>query len=171
RSLVPDQLHAGGVLHQLSAERPIWVRLPGNRDRVPSRQVGCAPVAPVSSVAGYPIGMGKRRRPAQPPVPEHKPRIHPAWICLALVCLNLLIYAQVGSHEFLNWDDPEYVASNPYIAGGLTSQGVSWALTTGHAANWHPLTWMSHMLDVQLFGLTAGPHHLTNVVFHIANTI
>ena len=93
------------------------------------------------------------------------------WICLALIVLNVVIYAQVRDHQFLNWDDPEYVSSNPSISGGLTWQGISWALTSGHAANWHPLTWISHMLDVQLFGLTPGPHHLTNVVFHIANTI
>src|SRR6185369_12317299 len=92
-------------------------------------------------------------------------------ICLALIALNAVIYAGVRHHEFLNWDDPEYVSSNPFIANGLTWQGVKWALTAGWAANWHPLTWMSHMLDIQLFGLDAGSHHLTNLVFHSANTV
>jgi Flp pilus assembly protein TadD len=71
----------------------------------------------------------------------------------------------------VNWDDPEYVSDNPMVARGLTWPGVVWAFTSAHAANWHPLTWLSHMLDVQLYGMHAGPHHITNVVLHVASTV
>ena len=93
------------------------------------------------------------------------------WIALALVALNVFIYAPVWSYEFVSWDDPLYVRDNAEVSPGITWHGVVWAFTTGHAANWHPLTWLSHMLDVQLYGVAAGPHHVTNVLLHIANTL
>jgi protein O-mannosyl-transferase len=93
------------------------------------------------------------------------------WILAALVAINLVIYAQVRSYEFTQWDDPHYVFQNRVVSQGLTWQGIRWAFATGHAANWHPLTWLSHMLDVQLFGMSAGPHHVINILFHIANTL
>jgi protein O-mannosyl-transferase len=94
-----------------------------------------------------------------------------AWICALLIAVNLFVFAQVRNHGFINYDDPQYVSENPHVAGGLTDANVSWALTAGYAYNWHPLTWLSHMTDIQLYGLKPGPHHLTNVLFHIANTI
>jgi Tfp pilus assembly protein PilF len=93
------------------------------------------------------------------------------WVYLLLIVANVVIYVPVWSHHFLDMDDPAYISENPQVAAGLTWQGLVWAFTTGHADNWHPLTWLSHMLDVQLFGVTPGPHHLTNVVLHIANTL
>ena len=93
------------------------------------------------------------------------------WVWLALIAANLIVYASVGHHGFVNFDDGDYVSENPMVARGLTWQGVSWAFTSGYASNWHPLTWLSHMLDVQLYGLNPGPHHLTNLFFHIANTL
>jgi Tfp pilus assembly protein PilF len=93
------------------------------------------------------------------------------WICLALIAVNLIVYAPLGHHGFVSFDDGDYVSENPMVAGGLTWHGVSWALTTGYASNWHPLTWLSHMLDVELYGLNTGPHHLTNELLHIANTL
>jgi Flp pilus assembly protein TadD len=93
------------------------------------------------------------------------------WASLALIVLNVAIYAPVAHHEFVTWDDPQYIINNPHISHGLTWQDISWALSSGYASNWHPLTWWSHMLDVQLFGLNAGPHHLTNMLLHIANTL
>src|SRR5438093_3426638 len=93
------------------------------------------------------------------------------WIALALVALNVFIYAPVWSYEFVSWDDPLYVRDNAEVSRGITWHGVVWAFTTGQAANWHPLTWLSHMLDVQLYGVAAGPHHVTNVLLHIANTL
>lgn len=72
---------------------------------------------------------------------------------------------------FINMDDGEYVLQNPHVATGLSIGNIVWAFTTGHASNWHPLTWLSHMLDVQLFGLNPTGHHLVNLLLHIVNTI
>jgi tetratricopeptide (TPR) repeat protein len=91
--------------------------------------------------------------------------------CLGLAAATVIVYAPVRQHEFLNFDDTQYVSENPAVAGGLTGPGVSWAFTTRHAGNWHPLTWLSHMLDVELWGLNAGPHHVTSVLLHLASTL
>lgn len=93
------------------------------------------------------------------------------WISLALIAINLFVYASVRHYEFVAWDDPQYITENPQVSSGLTWANVEWAFTTGHHANWHPMTWLSHMLDVQLYGMDAGMHHVTNVVFHLANTL
>jgi protein O-mannosyl-transferase len=87
-------------------------------------------------------------------------------IALLLVTAVALAYAPVRSHGFVNLDDPEYVYDNPRVTAGLTGESVAWAFTAVHSANWHPLTWLSHMLDCELFGLDAGSHHLTSVVLH-----
>jgi len=92
-------------------------------------------------------------------------------ICLFLIITTLAVFWQVKDHEFINYDDKLYVAENPQVQAGLTIESLRWAFTSTHASNWHPLTWISHMLDVQLFGLKAGWHHLTNLFFHIANTL
>ena len=92
-------------------------------------------------------------------------------ICLLLVISTLAVYWQVRNHEFVNLDDEVYIINNFHIQEGLTFDGVVWAFTSTHAANWHPLTWLSHMLDVQLYGMKAGRHHLTNLLFHILNTL
>jgi Flp pilus assembly protein TadD len=89
-------------------------------------------------------------------------------------CLGLAIgfvYAPVRSHEFVNFDDAQYVSENSQVAGGLTWPGVRWAFTTTHAGNWHPLTWISHMLDVEVHGLDAGGHHVTSALIHLANAL
>jgi hypothetical protein len=78
----------------------------------------------------------------------------------------LLLYLPVWSFEFLNFDDPEYVTSNSWIAAGLTTEGITAAFKGVRGAHWHPLTWLSHMLDIELFGLDAGMHHGVNVLFH-----
>jgi len=91
--------------------------------------------------------------------------------CAALVVLVVAVYAPVRGFAFVSFDDPQYVAANPVVARGLTWDGVGWAFTTWTQSNWHPLTWLSHMLDVQLFGLDAGAHHVVNVVLHAANTL
>jgi len=93
------------------------------------------------------------------------------WVCLLLIAANLIVYAPVLHHAFVNYDDDQYVTANAVVQRGLTWHGVSWAFRTGYAVNWHPLTWLSHMLDVQLYGLDPGPHHLTNLLFHTANTL
>jgi tetratricopeptide (TPR) repeat protein len=92
-------------------------------------------------------------------------------MAVALVVVNLVVYLPLIHYDFVSFDDPYYVTENPNVAVGLTVHGLRWAFTTGHAANWHPLTWLSHMLDVQLFGLNAGPHHAVSITFHIINTL
>jgi len=92
-------------------------------------------------------------------------------IALALAALVLAIYAPVRHFDFVQLDDPAYITENPHVLRGLTLDGVRWAFTTGHAANWHPLTWLSHMLDAELFGVAPGPHHLTSVLLHALNTL
>jgi len=92
-------------------------------------------------------------------------------ICLFLTASALIAFWQVNECDFINYDDPLYVTDNIHVKSGITLGSIRWAFTTGHATNWHPLTWMSHMLDVQLFGLKPRWHHLTNLLFHIANTL
>src|SRR5437867_6873635 len=92
-------------------------------------------------------------------------------LCGFLALLAFVVYLPVRNHEFLNWDDLTYVAGNDHVKGGVTWEGIVWASTRSYSANWHPLTWLSHMLDCQLFGLNSGPHHLVNVGFHIVNTL
>jgi tetratricopeptide (TPR) repeat protein len=92
-------------------------------------------------------------------------------VAAALVLGTLALYAPVRSHEFLHYDDDQYVTANPMVADGLSATGLRWAFGASHAANWHPLTWLSHMLDVQLFGMQAGPHLLVNAALHAANVL
>ena len=68
-----------------------------------------------------------------------------------------------------HYDDKDYVSDNSIVQKGLTWPGIEWAFTTGYASNWHPLTWLSHMTDCELFGLNPGAHHFVNVLFHAAN--
>ncbi|HVC94847.1 MAG TPA: tetratricopeptide repeat protein [Pirellulales bacterium] len=88
-----------------------------------------------------------------------------------LVGLTSLSYAGTVGHDFVNYDDPDYVVDNPYVRGGLTGQGFVWAWTTTHAANWHPLTWLSLQLDAQLGGTAPSAFHRTNLLLHLANTV
>src|SRR2546422_190895 len=92
-------------------------------------------------------------------------------ICLLLAGASLAVYWPVTRFEFVNLDDSDYITYNFHVRQGLTWKGAQWAFTTGRAANWHPLTWLSHMLDVQLFGMRAGGHHLTSLVLHVANAL
>ena len=92
-------------------------------------------------------------------------------INLFLILTTLIAFLQVGNHAFLSVDDSTYIVENSHIQNGITARGLYWALTTGHASNWHPLTWISHMLDIQFFGLNPQWHHLVNLLFHIANTL
>jgi Flp pilus assembly protein TadD len=92
-------------------------------------------------------------------------------ICLMLVTLTLAVYWQVRHHSFVNFDDGLYVTDNYHVRAGLSLASVKWALTETETANWHPLTRLSHMLDVQFFGMNAGAHHMTSMYFHLANTL
>lgn len=89
---------------------------------------------------------------------------------LGLVAVTLAVYGQVLTHQFINYDDDNFIWNNPMVIGGLTWKGISWAFTTFHMASWHPLAWLSHMLDSQVFGLKAGGHLLVNALLHSANT-
>ena len=92
-------------------------------------------------------------------------------ICVLLGGLTLGVFWPVVHCEFTNFDDPYYVTANPNVLGGLTLENIGWAFRTGYYANWHPLTWLSHMADIELFGGHAGGHHLTSLLFHTANTL
>jgi protein O-mannosyl-transferase len=107
--------------------------------------------------------------PAKPGL--HGNSLPVAGVCFGLALLVGVIYAGTAEFAFVNRDDDEYVYANPHVATGLTADNLAWAFRSSHAANWHPLTFLSHMLDVELFGLQAGRHHLTNVVFHAATAI
>jgi len=92
-------------------------------------------------------------------------------IATALAIVTLAIYAQVVGHHFITLDDPTYIQENPMVNRGITGAGLAWAFTTFHATNWHPLTWISHMIDCQLFGMNAGRHLLVNALIHATNTL
>ena len=92
-------------------------------------------------------------------------------ICLFLVIATLAVYWQVRNYPFINYDSRKYVTENHYVKAGLTVKSMAWSFTAVHASNWHPLTWLSHMLDCQLYGMNPGRHHLTNVLIHILNTL
>jgi protein O-mannosyl-transferase len=98
-------------------------------------------------------------------------RLAAALLAAALIALSIAAYWPIRHHPFTNFDDPQYVAENQMVIAGLTSEGARWAFTTGHAGNWHPVTWLSHMLDVDLFGVRPGAHHTMNLVWHSATTL
>ena len=92
-------------------------------------------------------------------------------VCALLLLAVALVFGQTVGHEFVNYDDDDYIYENSQVTRGLTSEGVGWAFTRSHSGNWHPLTWMSHMLDCECYGLRPGGHHLSNVLLHAATAI
>ena len=104
-------------------------------------------------------------------VPGLSPRVRDLLLSVLLATSVLVAYAGVRQHDFVNFDDPEYVVQNPHVTSGLSAANVAWALTAVHSANWHPLTWMSHMLDGSLYGLEPAGHHVTNVLLHALATV
>ena len=92
-------------------------------------------------------------------------------LCLLLVVATLAAYNPVNRNGFVNFDDDRYIVQNSHIAGGLNGQTALWAFTNYYEANWHPLTWLSHALDVQLFGLNPVGHHYVNVFLHALNAV
>lgn len=95
----------------------------------------------------------------------------PRLIALLLALAALAVYLPATRHGFCMYDDGDYVTDNEMVQRGWTLAGVKWAFTTFHSANWHPLTWLSHMTDCQLFGLNASGHHFVNALLHAANTV
>jgi protein O-mannosyl-transferase len=93
-------------------------------------------------------------------------------VCAGLLLLTAFVFGATVHHGFVNYDDEPYVVENPHVARGLTVEGLRWAFTQSHASNWHPLTWVSHMADVELYGVThPGGHHLTSVLLHAATAV
>src|SRR5580765_2738008 len=109
------------------------------------------------------------------PTPNKISEVHSSrWtflVCLSLILMTAAVYWPVAKHKFVNFDDPDYVTGNPYVQAGLNPESIRWAITGVYSSNWHPLTWMSHMLDCELFGQKPAGHHLTSVIFHVANTL
>jgi hypothetical protein len=92
-------------------------------------------------------------------------------MALLLAVVTVIAYIGVFRNDFVHYDDDIYVTENSHVRQGLSWDNVGWAFTTIHAYNWHPLTWLSHMLDVQLFGLNPAGHHFTNVFLHVLATL
>ena len=93
------------------------------------------------------------------------------WVVLILVWATLVVYWDVQNHEFINLDDNLYVTENKQVAEGVSWDGLLWAFTSRDRSYWHPLTWLSHMMDCQLYGLNSKGHHLNNLLFHLANAV
>jgi len=92
-------------------------------------------------------------------------------VCLFFVASSLFVYLQVINYDFIYFDDELYVIDNPNVKAGLTRETIIWAFSADYAVNWHPLTWLSHMLDIELYGLSPMGHHLTNLQIHTVNTV
>ena len=92
-------------------------------------------------------------------------------VSLCLIAVTIGVYIQVINFDFVGYDDELYVTKNIHVQKGVSLEGLKWAFTTIHAGNWHPLTWISHMIDCTLYGLNPAGHHWGNVEFHIANTV
>ena len=104
--------------------------------------------------------------PSSPSKTEIRSRRGIILICAALVLATLATYVSVRHFDFVNYDDPDYVTNNPHVSEGLTPDSIRWAVTSGEAANWFPVTRLSHLLDHELFGNDAGAQHLVNLVLH-----
>ena len=92
-------------------------------------------------------------------------------VAVLLVAAAAIVFGRTVAFDFINFDDPYYVSDNPHVSGGLTASDITWVLTQRHASNWHPLTWISHMLDCQIYGLKPWGHHLTNLLLHAATSV
>lgn len=92
-------------------------------------------------------------------------------LSLILVIVTLALYWPATTYDFVKVDDNLYVTENPWVAQGFSLANLKWAFTTNYAANWHPITWLSHMLDYSMFGLFSGGHHLTNIILHTLNAL
>ncbi|MBN2019419.1 MAG: tetratricopeptide repeat protein [Sedimentisphaerales bacterium] len=92
-------------------------------------------------------------------------------ISISLVIATLIAYEPIRHNGFVSFDDHSYVTENPNVSGGITQRSIIWAFTKYYASNWHPLTWLSHMMDCELYGLKPLGHHITNLIIHIANSL
>lgn len=92
-------------------------------------------------------------------------------LCIALSAVTLSVYWQVGDHEFINYDDNAYVYDNLHVAEGISGSNIIWAFTSVYAANWHPITWLSHMADAHIYGMDPRGHHLSSVFIHTFSSV
>src|ERR1700730_16560087 len=106
----------------------------------------------MASMKGRPRSAAVQRASITRTSPAARDSRYDLWVCLALLAITLAVYAPVRGFDFVNFDDPDYVTGNLHVRYGLTAQGIRWAFTSGEFANWFPVTWLSHMLDSQLFG-------------------
>ena len=104
-------------------------------------------------------------------MPEKSHGYHSLVISICLAAATIAVYWPVHKYDFVKYDDDVYVYNNSNIQNGITVQSVKWAFSSGYANFWHPLTWLSHILDWRLYGRNAGGHHFTNLIFHIVNTL
>jgi len=122
-----------------------------------------------------PPNAARGRAAAEPVALSARPRFHDIrrkfFFACALALVTLAIYSPVRNHAFVNYDDDDYVTHNSHIRAGLSWQSVEWALTATAQSNWHPVTWISHAADCQLFGLDPSGHHLTNLALHTLNAL
>ena len=140
--------------------------------RRPRRRRQMLPGDAVKSRIAFCLRAGKHFfRMTSPLLGAARRRWREAMVCLLLSLVTLAVYWPVREHEFVDFDDRLYLVSSPHVSSGLTLDGAVWALRSGYASNWHPLTWLSHMLDCQLYGLNPSGHHQTNLLFHLANTL
>src|ERR1039458_7147975 len=141
-------------------------RLPGvsrsEKDPAP-RETAIPPEEPVELVLGGPLEMSSSL-----PMPREK---HVVIWCLLLVMATLAFYNPIVRNQFVDFDDLSYIVKNPQVQRGLTWGTVKWSFTTFREGNWHPLTWLSHALDYQLFHLNPAGHHYTNLLLHAANAV
>src|SRR5262245_14958196 len=111
-------------------------------------------------------------RSAEEPSPAAEPRGPARFLLpLALVLVTLAVFAQVARFDFVDYDDADYILENPYVLEGLSGPSLTWAMTTFQEANWHPLTWISFMVDAEIGGTNPRVYHLTNLAFHLADTL
>ena len=125
-------------------------------------------------VSSSSVATAKRRDGPDGSVPSglfRSPGQRTLLLCLLLVAAVLVAYSPVTHNGFLNYDDDEYITNNPHVRAGLTWTTVTWAFATYDQANWHPLTWLSHALDCQVFGLNPLGHHFANVLLHAVNVV
>jgi len=94
-----------------------------------------------------------------------------ALVCVILAVVTLAAFSQALQCDFVNFDDPRYVTENPNVTAGITAESLRWAFNAGYASNWHPLAWISHMIDCRLFGINPVGHHLTNLLLHVLNAV
>jgi protein O-mannosyl-transferase len=120
--------------------------------------------------AGKPL-RSPQAAPGKPVAANQTSNRLPAVLCFLLAAVTLVLYSPVGRHPFVDYDDQSYVFQNDHVKAGLTWDTLTWAMTATEYSNWHPLTWISHALDCQLFGLNAGAHHWTSAIIHALNAM